>query len=236
MRSEAVIVAHGQPSDPAGPECELSALAASVAGRMPGWTIRGVTLAATGALEQALDTLDRPAIFPFFMSDGLFIRTNLVGRLARAGRADLRVLTPFGLRAPVLDLARDLTERTLRDHGWDAAATTLILAAHGSGRSRAPAEAADATARHLSALNLAQIRTGFIEEPPQIADQLRDAGERSICLPLFVARWGHVRDDLPEAARVAGFNGVMLDPIGLAPTVPDLIADVLREAVQTASE
>ncbi len=50
----ALIVAHGQPSDPAPAEAELAALADAVAAHLPGWRVGHATLAASGALASAL--------------------------------------------------------------------------------------------------------------------------------------------------------------------------------------
>ena len=55
-------------------------------------------------------------------------------------------------------------------------------------------------------------------------------GARALCLPLFVARWGHVLTDLPEAAETAGFRGAMLPPLGTDAGVPALIARTLAAA------
>lgn len=84
MSPSAVIVAHGQPSDPLPPEAEMHALAARVGGHLPGWEIRAATLAAPDALRVALRGLEAPAVFPFFMADGWFIRTLLPRGVAPA--------------------------------------------------------------------------------------------------------------------------------------------------------
>ncbi|MGB3316979.1 MAG: CbiX/SirB N-terminal domain-containing protein [Albidovulum sp.] len=231
MTRSALIVAHGQPSDPAPAEADMAAMARAVAEQMPGWQIRAATLAAPDALKTALDTPENPAIFPFFMADGWFIRTMLPKRLSEAGHEGLRVLTPFGLlpdtHALAIRAARDATGA----HGWAEADTTLILAAHGSGRSPYPAEAARAIERTIAnETQFAAIRTGFIEEEPSLTDAARDAGGKALCLPLFVARWGHVIDDIPDALDTVGFTGHLLGPIGTHPDVPALIAAAIQRA------
>ena len=229
MTRSALIVAHGQPSDPDPAEADMAALARAVAEHLPGWQIRAATLAAPGALKSALDSLDNPVIFPFFMADGWFIRTLLPKRLSEAGHSGLRVLTPFGLLAETKALVLDAARAALAESGWSEAETTLILAAHGSGRSPYPAEAARAIEQAIAAEAVfAAIRTGFIEEKPALADAARGAGESALCLPLFVARWGHVITDIPDALDAAGFSGRLLDPIGTHPNVPALIAGAIR--------
>ena len=221
MTQTALIVAHGQPSDPDAPEAEIAALAAEVGRHMPGWRLGGVTLAGQGTLEAAVSDLPDPLIFPFFMSDGWFTRTNLPNRLRQAGVPSPRVLTPFGM----LPEANALALRMARQAAPDPAGTTLVLAAHGSGRSPYPAKAAQATADYIAArAGVRDIRVGFIEEEPHLVDCLKDTGPDAVCLPLFVARWGHVIGDIPEAVEGAGFTGRLLDPLGTHPDVPALIA------------
>ena len=230
MTRDALIIAHGQPSDPAGPEAEIAALADRVAANLPGWRVAGVTLAAPGALEAALARLDRPLLFPFFMADGWFLRRALPDRLQAAGLPDLPRTAPFGLLPAAEDLAAGILARALSARGWAAADTCLICAAHGSGRSRAPAEAARATMTALSArLGFREGRTGFVEEVPFLAEALAGSGAQALCLPLFVARWGHVLTDLPQAAEEAGFRGAVLPPLGTDAAVPALIARTLLD-------
>lgn len=231
MTRNALIVAHGQPSAPDGPEAQIGALAASVAGLLPGWQVRGATLAAPGALEAALQGLADPVIFPLFMADGWFLRRALPDRLAAAGHSGTRLTAPFGLLPETRALAAGMLARALALRGWQAGETVLICAAHGSGRSPRPAEAAREMADWLAGeLGFAALRCGFIEEPPALAEVLADAGPRALCLPLFVARWGHVIEDLPRAVAAARFDGSVLPPLGSDPAVPRLIADALTRA------
>lgn len=230
----ALIVAHGQPSDPAPAEADLARLAAAVAPHLPGRPLAAATLADPGALAAALARLAPGAapllVVPFFMAGGWFTQAELPRRLAAAGAGRARILPPFGLWAATAQLAADKAGAAALAQGWAAGETTLILAAHGSGRSPAPAAATRRLADDIAARqSFAEIRAGFIEEPPHVADVARNAGARAICLPLFVARWGHARSDIPEALDQAGFTGIRLDPIGTDDAVPALIARAIAE-------
>jgi sirohydrochlorin ferrochelatase len=225
MTRTVLLVAHGQPSDPAPAGADVARLAEQVAAELPDWDVRSATLADPDALSGALDGTDAPLIFPLFMADGWFIRTALPDRLTRAGFTGARILTPFGLLPEVHALAATAAENAVLGRGWAARDCTLILAAHGSGRSPYPAAAAEQTATAIAAkVPFAAIRTGFIEEPPYLAEVASGAGPKAICLPLFVARWGHVIDDIPAALATAAFAGAVLAPIGTMPEVPALIA------------
>ncbi|MGB7321472.1 MAG: CbiX/SirB N-terminal domain-containing protein [Albidovulum sp.] len=225
MTRSALIIAHGQPSDPEPAEVDMATFTAKVAEYLPDWQIGSVTLAMPGGLKKALQTYDKPLIFPLFMADGWFIRTLLPKRLAEANGDGLTILTPFGLLPDTLDLAARFAQASTKDAGWAERDTTLILAAHGSGRSPYPSEAAKMTAAAIaSQTKFADIRVGFIEEAPYLRDTLRDAGPRAVCLPLFVARWGHVITDIPDALDANRFTGLRLAPLGTHKDVPSMIA------------
>lgn len=222
---EALIVAHGQPGDPGPQQAAIEALAARI--RLPGTRIRGATLAMPGALDIARD---QTLIYPLFMAQGWFTRSELPRRLAQAGAAHARILPPFGAdpRLPALCLA--LLTKAAATRGWALPETHLLIAAHGSGRSRAPAEAARAMAAAL-APHLGAISCGFIEEPPFIAEAARALPRQTLCLPLFATEAQHVTDDLPGALQTAGFQGVTLPPVGQAAEVPAMIAESLKAAL-----
>lgn len=226
----ALIVAHGSPADPFPQEAALKALAVRVAMRLPGWRIAGTTLAAEGALEQALSRLDRPLVYPFFMAEGWFTRTTLPRRLSAAGAGGLRQLPAFGTDPALPALMARVATEAARTAGMDPGATTLLLAAHGSRVSRASAEITEDMARRLRAATpFARIATGFVEEPPFLAEAARDLGP-ALCLPFFALRAGHVAQDVPEALAEAGFDGPLLPAIGEHADAAALIAAALARA------
>ncbi|MFT4012496.1 MAG: cobalamin biosynthesis protein CbiX [Paracoccus sp. (in: a-proteobacteria)] len=226
-RPKALIVAHGQPGDPGPQQQAVQALATQVAARLPQARIRGATLAMPGALDIADDgTL----IYPMFMAAGWFTRTELPRRLAQAGAPQARILPPFGSDPGLPALCLALLAQAAQAQGWSLNETHLLIAAHGSGRSHAPAEATRAMARTL-APHLAAITCGFIEEPPFLRDAARALPARALCLPLFATGAEHVTDDLPQALAQAGFQGISLPPVGLAAEVPAMIATSIRAAL-----
>jgi sirohydrochlorin ferrochelatase len=227
----ALIVAHGQPSAPEGPEAAIAALARAVARRLPGWRVRGATLAAPGALEAALEALPRPVpVYPHFMTDGWFVGTRIPERLADAGRGDCMLLAPFGRDPASAALCLRAALQGAQSHGLDPAATTLLIAAHGSPSDPRPAAATRAVAHAVAAAGRFRgVAVGFVDEPPSIAEAACRSGA-TLCLPFFAARNHHVAVDVPAALAEAGFAGALLDPVGEHPTVPALIAAALRRA------
>ena len=225
----AIIVSHGQPSAPDPAEAVLSDFATQVARALPGWHVGAATLAKPGALDAALAEAGPGArIYPMFMTEGWFTREALRKRLESH---EARVLPPFGRDPSLPAMAADLIAGVLRDKGWQAGETRIFIAAHGSGRSPNSALNTRAFRDALAEITeFAEIRVGFVEEPPYLADEAFDLGAKSICLPFFAAKGGHVIDDIPEALELAQFEGVLLDPLGCAPAAPGVVAAALREA------
>ncbi|MEN8657362.1 CbiX/SirB N-terminal domain-containing protein [Marivita sp.] len=226
MTFDALIVSHGQPSDPDVGEAEIASLAAAVAAHLPEARIEGVTLAAEGRIE-ALST-ERPGalVYPMFMADGWFTQVQLPKRLAVGVGPQL---VSFGLDCTLPMLAANWLRQVCTDQGFEPSDTDFVVAGHGSGKSRRVSEATRAFANRVAEdFAPRSVRCGFVEEDPSLADALSGLGGNAICLPFFAAKRGHVLDDLPEAVVASGFQGVVLEPIGLHSDVPKLIADALR--------
>lgn len=225
------MVAHGHPSAPEGPEAVLRRLARAVEARLPpGARVLGTTLATPGGLAAAVEAAGDRApllVYPFFMADGWFVSSELPRRLARCGAGGARVLPPLGLEPGLQWLA---VRRAVGAAWRDSAGAAVLLAAHGSPSDPRPARSARAAAATLRATRLFhEVRVGFVDEAPFLADAARGMGP-AVCLPWFATRAGHVETDLPEALAAAGFDGPLLPPIGTDPSVPALIAAALGRA------
>ncbi len=226
MSFDALIVSHGQPSDPDVGEAEIAALAAAVAAHLPEARIEGVTLAATGRIESLSAARPSALIYPMFMADGWFTQVQLPKRLADGVGPQL---VSFGLDCTLPMLAANWLRRVCTDRTLEPSKTDLVIAGHGSGKSRRVSEATRAFADRVAEdFGPRSVRCGFVEENPSVTDALCGLGANAICLPFFAAKRGHVLDDLPEAVAASGFTGVVLDPIGLHRDVPRMIADALR--------
>ena len=223
-------MAHGQPSDPGPAEVALADLAVRVAVHLPGWQVGSATLAAAGVLAAALSALGpQGRAFPLFMAGGWFTRVHLPVRLAEAGGRDWRVLEPLGCVEAVQALAVELVAEAGR-------VDSVLLAAHGSGRSSTPAD----VARHLAArikarTGIARVEAAFIDQSPQLAEAFGH-GPNSVCLPYFAAEGGHVSDDLPRALKKAGFQGRVLPTLGLDSRLPELIARAILAGVPVCAQ
>jgi sirohydrochlorin ferrochelatase len=222
----ALIVSHGQPSEPEAAEAALAVLAGQINAILPDWQVRSATLSAEGRLAQVIDDLGPDGmVFPLFMACGWFTGTHLPKRLAEAGGAGWRITLPMGCNPAIQGLAAALVTEALLA---PAAETDLILAAHGSGRSDAPSVIAHAVARTIGrSLGLRSAKAAFIDQSPRLAD-VPDLGDTAICLPYFAADGGHVQHDIPQALQEAGFRGRILPPLGADHRVPLVIAQTLH--------
>lgn len=225
----AVIVAHGQPSAPQPAEAALANLAARINRLTDRVTVGSATLAAPNALESMLDGLPSGSvIYPLFMAKGWFVTTALPKRI---GTRTVRQMDPLGTDPHLPALVAEALRPQIAHLGWQPESTDLLIAAHGSGRSRNPSQTTTSFARQLGdLLPLQSIRCGFVEEPPSISDAALETGTRSICLPFFACRGGHVLDDLPNELNCAGFSGHVLPIVGEMEPIHKHIARQLDRA------
>jgi sirohydrochlorin ferrochelatase len=225
-----LIVTHGQPSAPEGPEVALAELAAEVGRHMPGDRLGSATLAGDGTLAHGLATLGPGVVvvYPLFMADGWFVSTHLPRRIARAWDGPVEILPPFGLDPAVADLSLAAALDGARDAGLEPARSHLLLAAHGSPSDPRPSAAARRVAVQIEAAGAFRgVGCGFVDESPFLNEAGR-VDAPALCLPFFAASNGHVNEDLPEALAESGFPGPILSPVGTRPEVPALIADAVR--------
>ena len=228
---DALIVAHGQPGDPEPAEAALTEIATRVGTHLPQGRVGSATMAAPGRLEAALETLpDGGVIYPLFMADGWFVKTALRDRIKHR---DLRVLTPLGLDPHLPDVAVRGLRHCMAEQGWSLAKTTVCVAAHGSARSPFAGASAEAFVSHLrAALPDTTFTTTFVEQAPFLDALAPDLPAQTVCLPFFAMAGEHLRVDVSETLRAAGFTGPILPAFGQTPDVAALIARALITQVE----
>ncbi|MCU9838476.1 cobalamin biosynthesis protein CbiX [Ruegeria sp. WL0004] len=230
----ALLVAHGQPSDPKPAEDDLAEIANQIQADVPEVTVHSATLASPGYLEIVLDRLPASTpVYPLFTSDGWFVTNALPRRLGSRANS---IMPPMGIDPDLPQAVAQHLHDALNARGWHAGDTELVVAAHGSGRSRNPAVAAQRFADALQTLaGFAKINVGYVEQEPSIADAARHCGSQAMCLPFFACAGGHVQDDIPMALTEASFKGDTLPVLGLLPSVTSLIARrILEHSIPTA--
>ncbi|SHJ74794.1 Sirohydrochlorin ferrochelatase [Shimia gijangensis] len=225
--TDALIVAHGQPSDPEPAERALAQLTARVQACLPEMRLGSATMANGNRLEEALTSLPTDGlVYPLFMANGWFVRTNLRNRL---GDGAYRVLPPLGLDPALPELAAGLVRASLKSKDFQPQQTQLLIAAHGSAHGQAAADSARAFASALSALlPMAKIESGFVEQAPFLPEISREIDAPCLCLPFFAMDGDHMKEDVRQGLGDADFAGHILPALGQADDIPELIANALR--------
>ena len=188
----------------------------------------GATIAKSGALAAALAEGKDEAvvIYPFFMSNGWFVRTELRRRVQEIAAWPVSYREPFGLDPALPELCVRITTEHLMRQGISPKEAVFLLAAHGSATNRAPAEAARQTEAQITQSGVfGAVRLGFVEEEPSITEAASLIGQSpAVCLPLFATTAGHVMSDVPEQLAEASFKGTVLPAVGEHDETPGMIA------------
>ncbi len=236
---EALIVTHGQPSDPEPAEAILAEYTASIQAGIPGHSIGSATLAAPGSLEAQLSRLvDGGVIYPLFMADGWFVRTALIKRISGAALDTVvAVMPPFGLDTALPGVvARNIAD-TLAASGEADTKASLLIAAHGSAHGTAPAKSALLFAERLrEEMPDTLIEVGFIEQAPDLGEVAAQISTPSVCLPFFAMPGEHVRLDVPAALKQGGYDSPVLPPVTQLQGADKVIANALSRALKKRFE
>lgn len=197
-------------------------------------------LRGTPAIEDSAARVagERLVVFPLFMSAGYFVETTLPGRLGLTGGSgqaptrQVAMLDPLpaidGLAAFIGASAR----RTVNGAGVDAQSATLLLVAHGSTKGSASADAARDMARAIAAsCGFRHVALAFLEEPPFVADQLRDLPGPLVVAGLFIGEGLHGGEDLSAALEACGrADAYAIPPLARDSAFADLICDHIQQA------
>lgn len=218
----------------------MAALARRVNRLLQTATVTSATLAKEGSLERACAGCgpgDSIIVYPFFMSSGWFVRRELRRRVLATARCEVKFLTPFGLDGRIPDMCVGGAARALVAAGHRPEEATVVLAAHGSRKGHSAARAARSVAARMRWTGtFEEVRTGFVEEHPLISEAASGLTNRpAVCVPLFATTAGHIIHDVPEQLSAAGFDGLLLPPIGEDPGVPGLIADVILDCLRQST-
>lgn len=231
----AILVAHGQPSDPEPAEDLLAQFGARVSARLPTHTVRTATLATPNLLEEVCASVSAGSVvYPCFMASGWFTSKVLPKRLE--GFA-LRTLSPLGAEPDLPPLVADHLTHEIKNMGLTLHDTGVLLAAHGSARGNKAAEAAHAFLSELTqTLPVREISAAFVEQDPRILYEAERMSAPSLCLPFFALEGDHVRDDIRGALETARFAGPLLPVITDLPGVDQIVAKSLSRALAASSE
>jgi sirohydrochlorin cobaltochelatase len=135
-------------------------------------------------------------VVPFFMEQGWFVREAVPRALKNVPGRRLHYHPPVGTHPGLAALA---ARRVRLATGADAARFAVLPVGHGSARSPGRPLALHQHAGAVAAMGkFGPVRAAFLEEPPFVADALRDWRTLPVAvLGFFAGDGGHVREDLP---------------------------------------
>jgi sirohydrochlorin cobaltochelatase len=198
--------------------------------------VAAACLNGTPALHSVIDATATPdiVVVPFLMAAGRTFTRILPERLSGARRWDaVRISAPVGTHPDIVPLVVALANEAMARRGWPAAETLLVLAAHGTLRDPASAQAARNHAAAIAASGrFAGVEAGFLDEPPSLADLLaaREAAY-AVGVGLFADAGPHGAGDAstPFAAdQSAEYAG----PIGPDPRIAEIVRARAIEALE----
>lgn len=168
-------------------------------------------------------------VYPFFMTEGWFVKEKLPKMLTAAGFSDWLRLDPFGSGPALIDyLDRKLTGIAARQ-GRDKASLNAVLIAHGSASGEAGSRlSTEALWQELAARGWGNLAVGFIEEAP-FYDALIEERQPDAVIGLFVTSGTHAVNDVAGAvARTPSVKEHVL-AVGLEDEVADMVMRQITE-------
>ncbi len=238
MRDALLLVAHGSARYPDAGRIALSHLA-RIGAADPARRVALGLLNGTPSVDQALASLSAPLVrvVPFFMEDGYFTRVAVPKALGSLYR--FVMCPPVGVHDGMAGLIADCAHDGCAIRGIPPDRTAVLVVGHGS--ARAPGRAL-ALHRHTAAVaatgQFAAVRAACLEEPPFIADALRDLrGYPVAVVGFFAGEGGHMRDDVPAAIeteqRQRGPSGWPVHNFGSVADNAGLAQIILDQAMAT---
>ncbi|WP_350332925.1 sirohydrochlorin chelatase [Coralliovum pocilloporae] len=229
-----LIVAHGERGGK-GNNDGLAQLTEAVSLALPELTVCSAVLNGEQSLEDVLSRMrnERILVYPYFLSDGYFVRTVLPRRLGlsqtrcSALKRRFKILKPFGLS----DMLPDLITSLVRDAAGnrDLSALDVLIAAHGSTSGPRPKDCTEALAARLQALGtFPAVRCAYISEPPFLEPAIETLHRPTVVVPLFAGEGAHGIEDIAAALKALPEHSCVTGIVGNSVQAAQLIASSIQ--------
>ena len=212
-----------------------------LAAQLPDVAVAPGVLSGAPSIEEAVAALrhsgaSRLLVYPFFLSDGFFVRVRLAKRLESVAAGwPVHVLGPLGLDPHFPALVARQAHVAAETAKLSPAGACLLLVGHGSARGPIPREAAQRVAAAMQPqLDFHEVRLAFLEEPPFYEDVLKDAPRPLVVLGLLVGEGLHSHEDVATAAEEATGHVVYTGPVGAMPGIGDLMRQALTDVLDAS--
>jgi sirohydrochlorin ferrochelatase len=172
-------------------------------------------------------------VYPMFMSDGHFTRTRLPKLLAEAQRRvphrRIGILPALGLDPGLARLVADKVTAAARGRGLPDRAVSVALLAHGSASNAASRLATEALGRRIGALGrFAAISCAFLDEPPSLADCVRQLEGPIVVIALLIGDGLHGGEDVPALMRMLDGDVMFGGSVGAWPEIAGIVSAATR--------
>lgn len=229
-----ILAAHGETGVP-DPNRALgahaSALKDSVACLCTGYGVLNGEPDLGAALAQAVKAgAEEFLIYPFFMSDGYFVKHLLPERLAAAGVEDrTSILPPLGHDPGIAGVMMEQALAAAENAGFVPKKSRLLVIGHGSKSMPASAKATRHISRDLDAMRkFMNVETAFLEEPPFLLNALVAHRGECVVSGFFASNGIHSTHDVPGTLEETGSPAVYSGPVGVSADVRKLVVEAVR--------
>lgn len=156
-------------------------------------------------------------IFPFFMSDGFFVKNKisdvfeLENRKHHSEDRDVYQCPALGVDPSISAILLKMAEESCALYGYASADVDIVLLAHGSSKSPASRHATEAHIQSLSVLGVFKsVSSAFLEEEPRLDDLISNEPIEEkviIVIGFFAAEGPHAMIDVPATIdKIKGRN------------------------------
>lgn len=235
-RSGVLLAAHGERGGVAN-NATVAALASALTQQAIASEVRFGFINADPSIAEAARGLAASdmLVYPLFMSEGYFARVKLRRLIAGVQIPWRRVtiLPALGLDPRLSGLVADKVTAAARMRGLPDNAVSVVLLAHGSTKDAASRDAALALERRISALGrFGAVSCAFLDEPPSLAECVRQFAGPVIVIGLFIGDGLHGGEDVPALMRELDRDVTFGGSVGAWPE----IADVVSAAICTRND
>lgn len=195
---------------------------------------------------------DEVYVVPLFISEGYFTEEVIPRDLGLSGPAPsvthdagktIHYCAPVGTHPWMTRMILRRAEESAGLDDREAAESGLIIIGHGTERNTNSAEVIRRVTREAAETGpFGTVRTGFLDQPPEVGEVLEGMPERRVVLvPFFVAEGWHTQETIPDDLGINrpavspmterdGRTVFYAAPVGTFPEVAEIILQRAREA------
>lgn len=206
------------------------------------------------SLREVLDLVEADEVYvvPLFISEGYFTEEVLPRDLGLDGPAPsetrkmgktIRYTPPVGTHPWMASMILRRAEESAGLTHAQARQAGLVIIGHGTERNSNSAEVIYRVTREADEAGVfGHVRTGFLDQPPEVDAVVEEMTERTLVLvPFFVAEGWHTQETIPDDLGINrpavspvterdGRTFYYARPVGTFPEVADIVLQRAREA------